>query len=192
MTPRAASAEVPSPAHSCCLLTHRGSSRGNHSSRPSAGGRLSCRRSTTSESARPRAKGLVRRAPVARSHPARCAHAHDRGGTVASGLLACGVRPMPRESDGAAGAAGLKLHGYRSAGAEPAVRRAGRDGWWRGKRHSEAGAAARAEAVVARPDRACLDVSDRDMTSSSLDRQSRASTVTFVRRHGPHRRSSRL
>ena len=59
-------------------------------------------------------------------------------------------------------------------------------------RHSEAGAAARAEAVLPRPDRARLDVSDRGRTSSSLDRQSRASTVTFVRRHGPHRRSPRL
>jgi hypothetical protein len=47
----------------------------------------------------------------------------------------------------------------------------------------------RGEAVVARSDRARLDVSDRGRTSSSLDRQSRASTVTFVRRHGPHRRS---
>jgi hypothetical protein len=60
------------------------------------------------------------------------------------------------------------------------------------QRHSEVGAAARAEAVVARPDRARLDVSDRGTSSSSLDRQSRASTVTFVRRHGPHRRSPRL
>ena len=60
------------------------------------------------------------------------------------------------------------------------------------QRDSTARTAARAEAVVARPDRACLDVSDRGRTSSSLDRQSRASTVTFVRRHGPHRRSPRL
>jgi hypothetical protein len=38
------------------------------------------------------------------------------------------------------------------------------------QRHSQAGAAARTEAVVARPGRARLDVSDRDTTSSSLDR----------------------
>jgi hypothetical protein len=59
------------------------------------------------------------------------------------------------------------------------------------RRHSEAGAAARAEAVVERPGRARLDVTDRSRTSRPLDRQSRASTVTFMRRQRPYRRSSR-
>jgi hypothetical protein len=53
------------------------------------------RQSTTSGSARPRAKGLIRLASAPRSRPARCDHAHDQCGTIASGLLACGVRPMP-------------------------------------------------------------------------------------------------
>ena len=36
-----------------------------------------------------------------------------------------------------------------------------------------------------------LDVRDHDRASRLRDRQSRARTVTFVRRHGPHRRSPR-
>ena len=59
------------------------------------------------------------------------------------------------------------------------------------QRHSEARTAARAEAVVARPGRARLDASDHDRAPSLLDRRSRSSTVTSVRRHGPYRRSPR-
>ena len=54
------------------------------------------------------------------------------------------------------------------------------------QRHSEAGAAARAEAAVARPGRARLDVGDSPSAPGLLDRPFRATTIGILRRHGTY------
>jgi hypothetical protein len=54
------------------------------------------------------------------------------------------------------------------------------------QRHSEAGAAARAEAAVARPGRARLDVCDSPSAPGLLDRPFRATTIRILRKHGTY------
>ena len=63
---------------------------------------------------------------------------------------------------------------------------AGPDDPDRGQRHSEAGAAARAEAAVARPGCARLDVGDSTSAPGLLDRPFRATTIRILRRHGTY------
>ena len=69
----------------------------------------------------------------------------------------------------------------RPTSVRPPVRRL--SAW---QRHSEAGAAARAEAAVARPGRARLDVGDSPSAPGLPDRPFRATTIRILRRHGTY------